>query len=327
MREVQPNSARSAPLFTIFTPTYNRAHTLHRVFGSLRSQTLRDLEWLVIDDGSTDKTGSLMAEWTKCIDFPIRYIRQDHLGKHFAHNRAIREARGYFFSCLDSDDALVPDALEKLVHLWNTIPENERHAFYAVDGLCCDQTGKIVGDRYPVDQFDANLREMKYVYHLTGEKWGVGLTDVVRRYPFPEIAPGQYIPEGIVWLDIAKTYKSRAINEVVRIYYVDDIETGVSVSKRPNLGRHALGRWYYYIWILNNDLEYFFRSPQSFLKAAVMLPVVGWYSQQKLKSAWHALKNIPAKLLVGLAMPLSAMIYVIERARTGYWWSRNRQVA
>jgi glycosyltransferase involved in cell wall biosynthesis len=312
----------ATPYFTIFTPTYNRAHTLQRVVESLGAQTFRDFEWLVIDDGSTDNTERVVADWMKCADFPVRYVRQDHSGKHFAHNRALGEARGRFFGPLDSDDALMPDALEKLARLWNTIPKSERHAFYAVEGLCCDQHGKIVGDRYPADQFDTNLREMKYVHHLRGEKWRVGLTDVMRRYPFPEIAPGQLVPEGIVWLEIAKSYKSRAVNEVVRIYFIDDVNTGPSLSKRANLGKSALGRWHFYIWLFNNDFEYFLRSPLPFLKAAVMLPIVGWYSGQPLNEASRAIKRISAKLLVGSVLPLSALIYVYDRAKTSYGQSR-----
>ncbi len=97
------------PLFTIFTPTYNRAHTLHRVFDSLRAQTLRDFEWLLIDDGSIDGTEGLVAGWAQSADFPVRYLRQDHAGKHIARNRALGEARGHFFACLDSDDAFGPE--------------------------------------------------------------------------------------------------------------------------------------------------------------------------------------------------------------------------
>lgn len=50
-------------LFTVFTPTYNRAHTLYRVYDSLVSQTFRDFEWFVVDDGSTDGTKTLVSDW------------------------------------------------------------------------------------------------------------------------------------------------------------------------------------------------------------------------------------------------------------------------
>ncbi|MFY9839270.1 MAG: glycosyltransferase family A protein, partial [Xanthobacteraceae bacterium] len=143
------------PLFTIFTPTYNRAHTIRRVFDSLCAQTLRDFEWLVIDDGSTDNTSELIALWEKTADFPVRYLKQKHAGKHIAHNRALVEAKGQFFGIVDSDDALVPDALERLARLWNSIPEGERHLFCSVGARCRSQTGKIIGHRFPSDPFDA----------------------------------------------------------------------------------------------------------------------------------------------------------------------------
>lgn len=305
-------SMPGAPLITIFTPTYNRAHTLHRAFDSLRNQTLRDFEWLVVDDGSTDDTEKLIAGWLQFANFSIRYVRQDRAGKHFAYNRALVEARGYFFSCLDSDDALVPDALEKMVRVWNSIPESERSAFYSAEGLCCDQQGEIVGDKYPVEPFDADLREMKYIHHLRGEKGGIALTGILRRYPFPEIARGQYVPEGIVWLDIAKNFKSRTVNEVVRIYYIDESEPGVTVNKRRSLAVNAKGHWHYYIWLLNNDLEYFFRAPMPFLKAAIMLPTVGWFSGQTLTDALTALQSYRARLLVLAALPFSALLYIYD---------------
>jgi glycosyltransferase involved in cell wall biosynthesis len=306
--------ATDAPLSTIFTPTYNRAHTLHRVFESLNSQTSRDFEWLVVDDGSTDRTEQLVAGWIESADFPIRYLRQNHAGKHFAHNLALNEARGRLFTVLDSDDALVPDALEKLERLWSEIPASERHAFYSVGGLCRDQNGALVGDEFPANPYDADLREMVYTDHIHGEKVILGLTDVLRHYPFPEI-PETYVPEGMVWLDVAKKFKTRWLNEVVRIYYVNDPITGSTVTQRGSRGRHALGRWHYYIWLLNNDFEYFFHSPMIFVKAAARLPVVGWLSGQTLSDGLTALNNFRAKLLVVVTLPLAALAYAAEKAK------------
>jgi glycosyltransferase involved in cell wall biosynthesis len=311
-----PDAAHSVPLFTIFTPTYNRAHTLHRCFDSLSAQTLRDFEWIVVDDGSTDGTEALAAGWMQSANFPMRYLRQNHGGKHIAHNLALAAARGKFFTCLDSDDALPPDSLEKLARVWDAIPESERAGFCGVDGLCRDQHGHLVGDAYPRDPLDADMRARKYVHGPRGEKWGVVLTDIARRYPFPQVAIGKYLPEGIVWLDMAKRFKTRAVNEVVRIYYIDDAEPGVTAAIRRRLAAHAEGNWHYYIWLLNNDLEYFFTSPKPFIKAAVMLPAVGWITGRGLGGALKELKTLAARSLVVAALPASLVIFLQDRMRT-----------
>ncbi len=308
-------AASEAPLFTIFTPTYNRAHTLNRAFESLAKQTLLDFEWIVVDDGSTDGTEGLVAGWAASATFPIRYLRQHNSGKHIAHNRALQAARGKFFTCLDSDDALPPDSLERLARAWETIPANERSAFCGVDGLCCDQHGEIVGDKYPRDPFDADLRERKYVYGPRGEKWGVVLTEIARRYPFPQVALGKYLPEGIVWLDMAKRFKTRAVNEIVRIYYIDQTEPGVTVAIKRRLAAHAEGNWHYYIWLLNNDLDYFFSAPKPFLKAAVMLPVVAWLTGRSFGATLQELHSFSARALVTAALPASLLIFVMDRLR------------
>ncbi|MFZ2079551.1 MAG: glycosyltransferase family 2 protein [Xanthobacteraceae bacterium] len=306
----------NAPLFTVFTPTYNRAHTLHRVYDGLRAQSLRDFEWLVVDDGSTDNTATLIADWAKSADFSIRYFKQEHLGKHFAHNLAVREARGQMFVPLDSDDACVPDALERMMYWWNTIPPDQRAEFCGVTGLSIDQHGKLVGHRFPSEPLDATLRELRYVHHVMGEKGTCRLTEVLRQYPFPEVAQGQYLPEGIVWLDVAKRFKSRAVNEIFRIYYIDDTEPGVTENRKKNLGAHALGRWHFYIWLLNNDLEYFFHSPMPFLKAAVMLPVVTRLADQSFNSTFLRMESNWARVLVLLALPLAGLLYAAHKTRS-----------
>ena len=64
--------------FTVFTPTFNRAASIHRVYESLKSQTFRDFEWLIVDDGSEDDTAILVGNWIKETDFPITYMKQNH---------------------------------------------------------------------------------------------------------------------------------------------------------------------------------------------------------------------------------------------------------
>jgi glycosyltransferase involved in cell wall biosynthesis len=314
-----PNS----PLFTIFTPTYNRAHTLHRGFDSLRTQTLRDFEWLVVDDGSTDGTEELIAGWIKAADFPIRYFKQDHRGKHIAHNLAVREARGEFFLPLDSDDACAPRALERMAYHWNTIPAGDRAHFCGMAGLCSNQDGEVVGDKFPSDPFDVSLRDMVYLHRVRGEKWGAMLTEIVRRVPYPEIGGTQYVPEGVVGLEIGKTHNFRCVNEIFRIYYIDDDATGATLSRRRGLDDSAPGRLCYYTWLLNNDLEYLFHSPIPFAKAAVMMPIVARFSGRSFRGVLTSLQRPSARALVLFALPFASLLYMSDRIRTRIKSSRK----
>ena len=139
------------PLFTVFTPTYNRAATLPRVYASLAAQTCRDFEWLVVDDGSTDGTAALVEGWRRAAPFPLRYLRQANAGKHVAHNRGVAAARGALFLTLDSDDACVPEALARFRHHWEAIPAAARGGFSAVTALCVDPAGQLLGPPFPRD--------------------------------------------------------------------------------------------------------------------------------------------------------------------------------
>ena len=100
------------PFFTIFTPTYNRAYILPQLYQSLCMQTCKDFEWLIIDDGSTDNTYSLVEDWiNKCKQFSIRYYAKENAGKPRAINDGVKKAKGKYFFMVDSDDRLKPDAI------------------------------------------------------------------------------------------------------------------------------------------------------------------------------------------------------------------------
>lgn len=209
-----------SPFFTVFTPTFNRAATLGRVYESLCAQTFLDFEWLIVDDGSTDETYDLVAGWQAEAGFPIRYFRQPNGGKHRAFNRGVREAHGELFLTLDSDDTCVADALARLKFHWDSIPAGARETFSAVTVLCADAEGRVVGDRFPRDVFDANSISLQHKYLIRGEKWGFHRTTVLRKFPFPEFDGERFIPESVVWNRIAQHYRTRYVNEALRTYEI-----------------------------------------------------------------------------------------------------------
>src|SRR5579859_6080469 len=119
--------------FTVLTPTYNRAHMLGSVYQSLCAQTLPDFEWIIIDDGSTDRTRDMVVTWKPF--FPIRYFWKPNGGKHTAINKGVAEARGEFVLFFDSDDTCVPQTLERFDYHWRQIPDPA--GFASLSCLCC----------------------------------------------------------------------------------------------------------------------------------------------------------------------------------------------
>ncbi len=211
------NTNPQQPTFTIFIPTYNRAHTLPRALKSIEDQTFRDFEVVIVDDGSTDGTRELIADWKARVDFEVQYHWQQNQGKPAAHNLGIQVARGEFFVLLDSDDALVPECLRILKEEWESIPDDERHNFAGIEGLCADKNGQHTGSKFPMDVFDSNYLEITRKYGVYGDKKNAIKTAILRKFPYPRIAGEKHIRDSIIWERMAHRYKFRYINKVLQI--------------------------------------------------------------------------------------------------------------
>lgn len=209
------------PLVTIFTPTYNRAHTLRRVFESLQKQTFKNFEWLIIDDGSTDGTGSLVKSFQQEASFGIRYYKQENQHKFITFFHGVDLALGTYFSPLDSDDALLPDALQTLINTWATIDDGLDIVF--VSTLCVDQYSNIVGDRFPTEPLICTIFDMRYKYKVKGDKWGMGKTQIYKKMhlDFNALQGKGFIPEGVFQFQFDQLGFHYCINKLSRIYYRD----------------------------------------------------------------------------------------------------------
>jgi glycosyltransferase involved in cell wall biosynthesis len=218
---------------TVMTPTFNRAHTLRRAHASLQDQAVRNFEWVVVDDGSTDGTADLIEELRAATSFPIRYFRQQHGGKHVARNRAVAEAHGRFFVGLDSDDWLLPNALAILLKAWDSIPLSHRDEFIGVAGRCARPNGIKIGGDLPVEVLDSDEIELRNRLGVKGDNAGMCRTDVLRAFPMPQINGEHFVTEAVVQNRIAIHYKTRYFNEVLMIR---DYQPG-GLSDRSRLAR------------------------------------------------------------------------------------------
>ena len=132
---------------TIFTPAYNRAHTLIRTYDSLCAQDCKDFIWLIIDDGSIDNTASLVKSWSsKENGFKIQYIYKENGGMHTAHNTAYENIHTELNVCIDSDDRLALGAVKKIKNTWEKVKDKGYAGLIALDS---DFSGNIIGKGFP----------------------------------------------------------------------------------------------------------------------------------------------------------------------------------
>lgn len=231
---------------TIFTPTYNRAYILNKAYESLKLQTCKNFEWLVIDDGSTDDTESLIQKFQDEHEIHITYKKKENGGQHTALNMAIDLIDSGLLMILDSDDYLMPNAVERILYWESTIKNREKMA--GVSGLRTYSTGEIIGDKWNLSEnyVDATNLERKK-YGLRGDKAEAYYITVLKKYyPIPVYKGENDVEKGVLWNRVASDgYKIRWFNE--GIYVCEYLNDGMTRNIENNYLKNFQG---YTLWIM-----------------------------------------------------------------------------
>ncbi|MBT0812923.1 glycosyltransferase family 2 protein [Litoribacter ruber] len=217
------NSISTILRFSVFTSTYNRASFLTKVYESLLRQTYQNFEWVIIDDGSTDNTDSLIQNFIDKGKLKIRYIKKENGGKHTAWRIATEMFRGKYVLSIDSDDSLTPQALEIFNKHWNELENsNVYDEFWEVKARNMYENGRIVGNALPKDIFDTYAHILTYKFKVTGDLHGCRKTSVLRNeakvpdnFMFEDKCSN--FQESIRWFRAGKKYKTRYVEEVTSI--------------------------------------------------------------------------------------------------------------
>lgn len=293
---------------TIFTPAYQREKTMKRLYKSLIDIKLPkdqngnsvEFEWLIIDDGSTDGTEELVSKWCKENILPIRYYYQKNQGKHVAENFATLHSRSEMILTMDSDDTLLPNALEVFYSEWQKIDNKQEYK-----GITCrsidPETGEIMGSKLPSNTyyFDANTRDMRLKYHIKGEMCGFNRLDLKKAYPFPTPDDRmRFCPEDIVWYEMAKKYKERIVDIPVRKYYKDTSNSITGKNKN-----RSISNYYFWQYMVNNLLSYMIYSPITILKSIVGMSMDGFNTDRSVKQILNDIKPLLGKILVTIFIP------------------------
>lgn len=201
------------PTLTIFTPAYNRAHTLPRTYESMRKQRCKDFVWLIIDDGSVDNTAELVRQWqSQDNEFEIRYIFKENGGMHTAHNEAYANIDTELNTCIDSDDCLAENAVEKIIRKWNEVKDMGYAGLIALDA---DMQGNVIGKGFP-EGMTETTQIGYYAAGGTGDKKLIYRTDIVKKYPaYPVFEGEKYVSLSCLYVMIDQNYKLAVLDEIV----------------------------------------------------------------------------------------------------------------
>lgn len=176
-------------LITVFTPTYNRKDCIHRCYESLQRQSSYDFEWLIIDDGSTDDTEELIHRWqAQEHRFTIRYCYKENGGLHTGYNKGIELAQTELFMCIDSDDWMPDDAIERIAQIWKKVSDK---GYVGIMGIDRYEDGRCVGGAFPEGVNEMFLYEKLTKYQIPGDKKMIHRTDLLKKVaPMPTF-PGE----------------------------------------------------------------------------------------------------------------------------------------
>lgn len=276
-------------LLTVFTPAYNRAHTLPRTYESLCRQDCKDFVWLVVDDGSSDNTADLVRSWQKQENgFEIRYLYQENGGMHTAHNAAYEVIDTELNVCIDSDDCLADGAVKKILDKWCSVKDL---GYAGIIGLDADLDGKLIGKGFPDGLTETTLTGY-YAAGGSGDKKLVYRTDVIKQYPpYPVFDGEKYV---------ALAYKYRLIDQDYKLAVLDEVLCNVEYQPDGSSGT----MWKQY---LKNPRGFAFwrkvcmQYPES--KKRLLVDCIHYCSSSILAGERHFVREAPHKFLTFLCVP------------------------
>ena len=287
---------------TVFTPAYNRAHTLSRTYESLLKQECKDFVWLIVDDGSTDNTADVVKGWqNKNNGFEIQYIYKSNGGMHTAHNTAYSHIITELNVCIDSDDMLADGAVRKILEKWEQVKEK---GYAGVIGLDADFKGRIIGQGFPKGMNEITLMEY-YAGGGSGDKKLVYRTDVIKRYPeYPVFEGEKYV---------ALAYKYRLIDQDYKLAVLDEVLCNVEYQANGSSGTM-------YKQYVNNPKGFAFwrkvcmEYPES--KKRIFIDCIHYVSSSLISGNKKFVKESPKKMQTVLAIPFGILLTIYIKMRT-----------
>lgn len=285
-------------MITVLTPTFNREGVLRSLWDSLQKQTVKDFEWLVVDDGSTDGTKNLITQLQEKSDFPIRYIYKSNGGKHTALNVGIQTICSELTFIVDSDDCVTDDAVESILKIHKKYRSQNNICGYAF--LRAFPDGKVNGKKFDVDEKIGSYIDVRVNGDDTGaDKAEVFKTHCLKEFPFPEYPNEKFLGEDLVWVRMARKYEMVHINKA--IYVGNYLEDGLTNNRRKHNIASPVGCMHRAEEFMVSDLKTRYR-----IKGGLQYIVYGRFAGVKVV---NLIRKSRHKILATVCIPGGLLLY------------------
>ena len=244
---------------TIFTPTYNRAHLLERLYKNLSEQEYQNFEWLIIDDGSTDNTREIIENYKREGKLNIQYFYKENGGKHTAINFGLEKAQSDIFFLLDSDDFLEKSATKVVAEKWDVIRNTP--SLCGIVGLSKFLNKEVRTDAFPEDDWVVSFTDIYFKYKILGDKPVAFKTSVMKEFPFPNKKGIHFVFEAVSWHEMAKKYNVLAVNDLLQ--YKEYTEDGI--TRNTYKKDYVKGLAFSFFHLVKNRTYPFAKYPHHFL--------------------------------------------------------------
>ncbi|MFD6507901.1 MULTISPECIES: glycosyltransferase family 2 protein [unclassified Bacillus (in: firmicutes)] len=287
---------------TVFTPTYNRAYCLQGCYESLKQQTCKDFIWLIIDDGSDDNTKELVHSWISEDYIDIRYYWQPNQGMHGAHNTAYEMIDTELNVCIDSDDSMPSDAVEKIINFWNKNGNEQVSGIIALD-LYKDE--KVIGSKLPLHLNRSTLFNLYNRHGVTGDKKLVYRTELTKKYPYPIFKNEKYVGLAYKYYMLDQKYEMLLMNEA--LCYVEYLSDGSSMNMLNQYRKNPKGFAFYRKELMKlpfTNRLFKYRQAVHYVSSSFMVRNIRF------------IKESPCKVLTLCALPFGVILYSYITVKT-----------
>lgn len=240
------------PKVTIVTPVYNRRATIGRTLESVRNQSYTDIEYVIVDDGSTEPIDDVVIAYMEKVNYPVAFIKKENGGVHTARNCGVKLSRGEYLFFLDSDDEIVPHAIETYVSEWERIPDDSKKEYREILALCKDENGRQMGESWPPHVNEMPYKEaIKAVRGNHAAHVSMMRADIMREHPWPEPEQVKFVAESLIWDMLEPYYRKRFVNDSLYIYHTET-EGSVSKSVHKRNIQYCINDLFRYLYYVNN---------------------------------------------------------------------------